>query len=388
MDYHIRDLDAPDVKLDGMPATQELWAKENPYDLPGTDELFLEAVKENIKLHLKNPFFADWLERNGFKLEDLKTIDDIDKIPPIHANFYKTHVVKTAKDEDIVITLTSSGTTGQKSQMFFNEWTMAASDKTGDIQMDYYGHITDEPVNFMMYSYEPAEGVNTGTLRTRQIMRRYGKENELEYALKYTGEGHEFDLFGCIAALKRFEKQGLPVYILGFPAFLYFTLEKMDAMGMLPLKLNEKSFVCMGGGWKGFASKQLSPQEFRDYVGEKLGLPHTCFHETYGAVEHGVGYTDCDEHHFHVPIYDRVIIRDPVTLKKLGYGEKGFVNFVSPLNTGVPVTSLLMGDFGILHEPGSCPCGNPSPWLEIVGRAGVSKNKSCAIAAAEILRRR
>ncbi len=388
VDYHIRGLRDPDVRIEGMPATQALWAGEDPYDLPGTDEIFLEAVKENIRHHSENPFFADWMRRNGFSVEDLRTIDDIERIPPIHANFYKTHVVKTAKDEDIVLTMTSSGTTGQKSQMFFDEWSLFASDKTGDIQMDYYGHITDEPVNFLLYSYEPAEGVNTGTLRTRQLMRRYGRENELVYALKYTGNGHEFDLFGCIDALRRFEEQGLPVYILGFPAFLYFTLDKMESMGIPPLKLNKRSFVCMGGGWKGFADRQLSPSEFRDYAGERLGLPHTCFRETYGAVEHGVGYTDCHEHHFHVPIYDRVIIRDPVTLRPLGYGRKGFINFVSPMNTGVPVTSLLMGDFGILHEPGSCPCGNPSPWLEIVGRAGVSKNKSCAIAAAEILRRR
>lgn len=387
-DYHIRDLHAPDVVLKDMPATQELWAHDDPYDLSGTEEVYLEAVRENLKAHEKNGFYADWLKRNGFSVDDLKTIDDIARIPPIHANFYKTHVVKTKPDDEYVITLTSSGTTGQKSQMFFDEWTMFASDKSGDTQMDRYGHITDGPVNFLMYSYEPAEGVNMGTLRTRQMMRRYGKENELVYALKYTGKGHEFDLFGCIDALKRFEEQGLPVYILGFPAFLYFTLDKMESMGMPPLKLNERSFVCMGGGWKGFADKQLSSEEFREYAGKRLGLPHTCFRETYGAVEHGVGYTDCEHHHFHVPIYDRVLIRDPVTLKPLGYNRKGFINFVSPLNTGVPVTSLLMGDFGILHEPGSCPCGNGSPWLEVVGRAGVSKNKSCAIAAAEILRRR
>ena len=82
------------------------------------------------------------------------------------------------------------------------------------------------------------------------------------------------------------------------------------------------------------------------------------------------------------------MIRDPRTLEPLDYGEKGFINFVSPMNTAVPVTSLLMGDFGIMHAPGSCPCGNPSPWIEIVGRAGVSKNKSCAVAASEMLRRR
>ena len=387
-DFCIRGLDDPVPELDGMPATRELWGSEDPYDIEGTNEVFLESIRENLRLHSACPFYADWLERNGFSVDDLKTIEDIAKIPPIHANFYKTHTIRTAPEEDIRLTLTSSGTSGQKSQMFFDRWSLFASDKSVDTQMGYYGHIIDEPVNFLMYSYEPAPGVSMGTMRTRQVMRRYGKENELVYGLKYNGMGHEFDLFGCIEALKRFEEQGLPVYILGFPAFLYFTLQKMEAMGMPPLKLNERSFVCMGGGWKGFADKQVSPQEFREYVGSRLGLDHTCFRESYGAVEHGVGYTDCEEHHFHMPVYDRILIRDPVTLEPLDYGKKGFVNFVSAMNTAVPVTSLMMGDFGIMHPPGSCKCGNKAPWLELVGRAGVSKNKSCAIAASELLRRR
>ena len=268
------------------------------------DHGFLEAVRENLRHHESCPFYADWLSRNGISPEDIRTMEDIARIPPIPADFYKTHVVKTSPDEDIVLTLTSSGTSGQKSQMFFDEWSIFASDKSADVQMGYYGRITDGPVNFLMYSYEPAEGVNVGTLRTRQMMRRYGRENELVYALRWTGSGHEFDMFGCIEALRRFEEQGLPVYILGFPAFLYFTLEKMEAMGLPKLRLNPSSFVSMGGGWKGFADRQVSAEEFRRYASDRLGLPDRCFHETYGAVEHGVAYVDCDEHHFHVPVYD------------------------------------------------------------------------------------
>ena len=200
-DLHIRGLDDPDVRLEGMPATQRLWAAEDPYDLEGTEDTFLEAVRENLRLHTRCPFYSDWLERNGVSPEDIRTMDDIVRIPPIPAEFYKTHVVKTAPDDDIVdddivLTLTSSGTSGQKSQMFFDEWSIFASDKSADVQMGYYGRITDGPVNFLMYSYEPAEGVNAGTLRTRQMMRRYGRENELVYALRWTGSGHEFDMAG------------------------------------------------------------------------------------------------------------------------------------------------------------------------------------------------
>ena len=64
------------------------------------------------------------------------------------------------------------------------------------------------------------------------------------------------------------------------------------------------------------------------------------------------------------------------------------MNVISPMNTGVPVPSLLLGDMAVKHPAGSCGCGNPAPWFELLGRAGTSRNKSCAIAASEILRRR
>lgn len=388
MEYFIRNLSDPDVLVPGknLSALQDLWASSDPYEYD--DELFVKAVKQCLSWHIeKNDFYKDWMQKNNFSVDSLNDISDIAKIPFLHANFYKTHVIKTVKDEDIAITLTSSGTTGQKSQMFFDNWTIFASDKSADMESYKLGMITDEPTNFLLYSYEPAEGVNVGTLRTRQMMRRYAKENELVYALKYTGKGHEFDLFGCIAALLRFEKEGLPVRLLGFPAFLYFTLEKMEDMGYPPLKLNPKSLVMMGGGWKGFVDKQLSPQEFRAYIKERLGLPESCCHESYGAVEHGVAYMDCNNHHFHIPAYSRVLIRDVRTLEVLPYGKPGFLNVISPINTGVPVVSLLLGDLAVLHEGKSCGCGINAPWFEILGRAGTTKNRSCAIAAAELLRK-
>ncbi len=389
-DYRIRKLGAPDPVLPKeLSSVQALWAHEDPYDLEGTDGIFTDAMRQILRWHAARcPFYADWLRRNSFEPDSLKEISDLPSIPPLHANFYKTHVIKSRPDDEFVLTLTSSGTTGQKTQMFFDEWSLNASDKSADVQFGYYGRITDVPSEFMMYSYEPAPGVNTGTLRTRQMMRRYAPEHGLEYALKFNGSGHDFDLFGSIAALKRFEEGGRPVRILGFPAFLYFTLERMREMGYPPLKLNPGSLVMMGGGWKGFVDRQLSPQEFRDYVHERLGLPRTCCHETYGAVEHGVAYTDCDSHHLHVPIYSRAVVRDPVTLEPVEDGEKGFMNVISPMNTGVPVPSLLLGDMAVKHPAGSCGCGNPAPWFEILGRAGTSRNKSCAIAASEILRRR
>ena len=122
-------------------------------------------------------------------------------------------------------------------------------------------------------------------------------------------------------------------------------------------------------------------------VEEMLGIPATNCRDGYGSTEHSVPYFECPNHHFHIPVYSRMLIRDVKTLKPLPYGEAGFANFITPHLMSVPAVSVLMGDMAVLHEAGECGCGIQTPFMEIIGRAGTSKGKSCAITASELLKR-
>ena len=122
-----------------------------------------------------------------------------------------------------------------------------------------------------------------------------------------------------------------------------------------------------------------------DLAQRVLGIPEEHIIEVFSAVEHPILYADCVHHHFHVPIYSRVIIRDPETLAPLPPGQPGLVEFLTPLLTATPILAVMTDDLGILHPAGSCPCGNPAPWLEILGRVGLKDIKTCAAGAAELL---
>lgn len=122
-----------------------------------------------------------------------------------------------------------------------------------------------------------------------------------------------------------------------------------------------------------------------DLANRILGIPEDHIIEVFSAVEHPILYADCVQHHFHVPVYSRIIIRDPDTLSPLPYGQPGLVEFISPLLTATPTLAVMTDDLGILHPPGSCPCGNPSPWLEILGRVGLKDIKTCAAGAENLL---
>ena len=59
------------------------------------------------------------------------------------------------------------------------------------------------------------------------------------------------------------------------------------------------------------------------------------------------------------------------------------MSFVTPLVTSAPLTSILMGDLAVLRDGRDCGCGIASPYFEVLGRAGVSPLRSCAVAASE-----
>ena len=78
--------------------------------------------------------------------------------------------------------------------------------------------------------------------------------------------------------------------------------------------------------------------------------------------------------------------RDVATLEPLGPGQTGFLHAVSPYITSVPAHSVLMGDLMQWRPGEECGCGLSTPYFELQGRAGTSKNRSCAMAAAELLK--
>lgn len=353
-----------------------------------TEQLFLDAMKEVLKWHQENSaFYGRFIEKNNFDISKLGHGHQLKDIPYIFANFFKKYELLSIDKDDVYLHLTSSGTTGQKSQIFFDEWSIKSAQRMVDLIFDYYSWITPEKeTNYLLYSYEPEKNHKLGTAYTDNFLCKYAPVNDVEYALKNIAEGeHKFDLFGCIETLKKFERAGLPVRIFGFPAFLYFTVKYMQEMEMPKLRLNKESLVFLGGGWKGHQNKSIDKQEFYNLVSDYLGIPDERLRDGFGSVEHCVPYIECKKHRFHVPVWSKVLIRDIKTLEPLDFGETGYLNFISPYITSVPANSVLMGDLAKLHQGGSCECELDTPWFEIVGRAGVSKGKSCAVKASELL---
>lgn len=369
---------------------QELCDLTTPYSFSDqNDQLFVKAMAEAVRWHAeRNRLYARLIEKRRFDPGELRTIDDCASVPFILANFFKSHEVVSVDRQAISVHLTSSGTTGQKSQMFFDNWSLGSAQRMVDWIFGFYGWNTPtQKVNYLLYSYEQKPGMKLGTAYTDNFLCKYAEAHEVFSAIRFVSkEKHEFDGFGTLAVLQRYAEQGLPVRIFGFPAFLSFTINQMRDLGFERLKLSPDSLVFLGGGWKGHQDKAISKPELYAMVTEYLGIPNERIRDGFGSVEHCVPYIECRHHNFHIPIWSRVFIRDVKTLAPLPAGEKGFLHFVSPYITSVPANSVLMGDLASWHKADECACGLDAPYFVIHGRAGISKNKSCAVAAAELLK--
>lgn len=369
---------------------QELCDNQHPYqNFESSNELFLLAMKEIVQWHIdQSEFYKKICNDLNLNLDKIKTIDDLVQIPHLWAHFFKSHELMSVAKEKIFLHLTSSGTTGQKSQIFFDEWTIKSAQRMVDWIFEYYGFITPEQkCNYLLFTYETEPQSKLGTAYTDNYLCKYAPINSVFYALRMTGDNsHEFDCFGTIDKLIEYAKSGLPVRILGFPAFFYFALERMKKLKINPIQLHPDSMVFLGGGWKGNADKQIEKSDLYQLANEMLGLNLERIRDGFGSVEHCIPYIECKNHEFHVPIWSRVFIRDIKNLDVLGFNQPGFLHFVSPYITSVPAHSIIMGDMATLHEGRTCTCGLNTPYFKILGRAGVSKNKSCALKALDLLK--
>ncbi len=362
----------------------KLFKSKRLYDLKNTNELFFEAVKECCNYHYNHcKEYKDILNRKGFKPSDLNNYKDIEKIPIIPTLYFKHHQMLSMPKRKIFLSATSSGTSGQKSLLGFNIGSLRRALKMAIKVGKYHNLLKIKPVHYIIFGYEPNKNNKTVISKSAYASTYYAPGLSRVYALTYKNGEYQLNLSHLKEALIKYSKGKFPIRTIGFPAYTYFLLKQMKDEG-IKLQMPKGSLVTIGGGWKQFYAEKVEKKDFYNLVYEVLGIDDTHIIEYFSAVEHPILYTDCKKHHFHIPIYSRVIIRDVDTLESVENGKIGLINLITPMVDSVPLISVMTDDLGILHNE-SCGCGINSPWLEIIGRVGIKDIVTCAAGASELL---
>jgi len=351
------------------------------------DAIFLEAVKEAFDYHYqRNEMYRNLADAEAFDIHCIKTLDDLANIPHILVDAFKWYDLLSIDKSEIAATFTSSGTSGQKSHISWNEASQKRQTLMRQRIIESYGLKSDEKVNYLIFAYSPRVSEGKGAAYAHQMYSTFAPANKKEFAIDADKNGKAFfseEL--CIEHLTDFKNDGIPLRIVGFPAFIYDTLLHMKAQN-IRFKFPKDSLIIIAGGWKTAQDKFIPFDEFASLTETYLGIGEARIRDVYGFVEHGVPYITCEHHHFHVPIYSRAFTRKPGTMEVLPEGEKGLLQVISPYNTSQPALSILSTDYAVIKS--GCACGRNGQYIELKGRAGLKKHEGCAITATELLKER
>lgn len=368
-----------------MLSRQELFWLSRAYDLPGSDARFLQAVRDNCAYHIRHcPEYRTICQAEGFSPRQIKTVDDLAGLPLLPTLFFKRHRVTSMPRWRQAFEVTSSGTSGSFSRVGF-DWGCVFAEVPMVLRLGFYHRLVSPvPAHYVILGYKPGRQDKMGVARTMFGLTHFAPPMGRFYALRWKDGGYAPDLDGAVKKLARWAASPLPVRIVAFPSYLWFGMERLEELG-LSVRLPRGSKILLAGGWKQHYAQEVDKPRLYALARKVLGVEEENIHEFFGAVEHPVFFNSCKNHHFHVPAYARVLIRDVHTLKPLPMGETGLVNLITPLINATPVTSVMTDDLGVLTPDEACGCGLTSPVLTILGRAGLSDITTCAAGAAELL---
>ena len=303
-------------------------------------------------------------------------------IPFLPVRLFKELDLKSVPDEEIIKTMTSSGTTGQAvSRIYLDRSTSSAQQKTMvKIVSDYTGSsrmpmiIIDCPgviKDRSMFSARGAGILGFSIFGSKKI-----------YAL-------DDDMKLDVSGLKEFlsEHAGKRILLFGFTFMIwqhfYKELVRLSDEGV---KFDLSNAVMIhGGGWKKLASEAVSEDEFHERLKEVCGLKD--IHDYYGMVEQtGCIYMECEYGHLHASIFSDVIVRRARDFSICRTGEKGLIQTVSTIPESYPGHSLLTEDEGVIEGIDDCPCGRAGKYFRIIGRLKNAELRGCSDTYAEKFR--
>ncbi len=304
-----------------------------------------------------------------------KRLDALADIPYLPVSLFKTQELKSVPDEDVRVTLTSSGTTGQAVSRIFLDKDASANQQRAlaNSLMHVLGKkrlpmlVIDTDAVFKDPKRMSARGA--GVLG---IM-RYGRDHC--FAL----DGEEQPNFDAVATFVKNHK-GQPFFIFGFTFMVWINFyEQFKDFG---LDLSQATLI-HSGGWKKMVERSVDNQTFRAAMGKAFGL--TQIYNFYGMVEQiGSIFLEGPGGLLYPPNFADVIIRDPITWKPAPLGETGIIQTLSLLPVSYPGHSLLTEDMGAIEAIDPGIGGWMGKGLRIEGRVAKSELRGCSdvIAAA------
>lgn len=334
------------------------------------DNYFYELIQYHYNYCVQYKNIVDSLDFN------VGVRHNYSEIPFLPVRLFKMFDLYSTPKENIVKTMTSSGTSGQAvSKIFLDKQTSINQTKA----------LTKIVSSFLGSTRSPMIIIDTeSVLKNRNIFSARGAGilgfsmfgTKRIYALN---DNMELNIERVVEFVEKNQDKRLFLFGFTYMIFQHFVkeLQKTD------IHLNLSNAVLIhGGGWKKLINESVTTIEFKNSMEELCGIKSV--HDYYGMVEQtGSIYMECEYGNMHASVFSDIIIRKPHDFSVAVIGEQGIIQTLSLLPMSYPGHSLLTEDEGVLLGEDDCNCGRLGKYFKILGRVKNAELRGCSDTYAE-----
>lgn len=346
----------------------EVFFKESPYiwDEKKKDDILLEYLSYLTQFHYENcKEYKNLLNA----LEWNHTLKSLEQLPFLPVGLFKELELRSIDKQHIFKTLTSSGTSGQKTSKIFLSQEVAMYQQKTLVKI-VSNFIGKERVAMVILD-------TSSVLKDREKFSARGA-GVLGFSIFAKDKIYAFDDDMCLnlEALNQFfiKHRGERILFFGFTFIVWEYFYKALKKSGIVLDIN--AILIHGGGWKKLVDRAVSKEAFRSGLGE-VGIKEV--YDYYGMAEQvGSIYMECEKGYFHSSHFSKVIMRNPYDFSLCQIGEKGAIQVISVIPKSYPGHSLLTEDEGILCGVDNCACGRKGEYFKILGRLQSAEIRGCS----------
>ena len=293
---------------------------------------------------------------------DRQEYSSLEELPFLPVRLFKMTDLVSVPSEDVVKTLTSSGTSGQRPSRIFldKETSMSQTKALTTIMTSYLG-----PKRLPMAIID-----STSVLKDRNMFSARGAGI---LGFSPFGRDHVYFLNSSleldIEAVERFADKhaGKPVLLFGFTYIIWRYFFQECVCRGIRLDFGDNSSIVHGGGWKKLQAEQVSNDGFKLALKGQFGIRHV--YNYYGMVEQtGSIFMECEQGYFHPARFSDVLVRDPASLDVVPVGTTGLLQVMSTIPRSYPGHVLLTEDLGVIKGVDDCDCGRRGKYFHVSGR--------------------
>lgn len=348
------------------------------YDRQTKQAFFLEYILDLFDHHChQSTEFHNMMLSVNYQKQNVHSIEDLPFIP---VRLFKLFDLASVSADQVVKTMTSSGTTGQAvSKIFLDK-------QTSSLQTRILSRIVSSFLGSTRVPMIIIDCESTVKNRNQFSARSAGITGFSLFASKRVFALND-DLSLNVEGIKQFlsENKAKTIFMFGFTyiVYQYFYREL--------LKLSQKfdlsnSVLIHGGGWKKLISEAVDNATFKAQLKSVCGLNR--IHDYYGMVEQtGTIHLECEAGYLHTSEYSDIIIRNPNDFSVSKNGEEGIIQLLSLLPISYPGQSILTEDIGIIIGEDDCICGRKGRFFKINGRIKNAELRGCSDTYGEDFRR-